>query len=228
MLFGYHCRIVCFSCLVKDRYSRQECDCQNLTQVRSLRNPPPLFPLFLFNLISRQTAPQLHFKLAQFILDPSLLSGDPGYPQHLAPLSAIDSNLPLPSPLVPPKTPPKPSTSDYISSSSWIEPPQPQPQTKMTRSRSPSSTSSSSSSSGSDLYETDSEADNEAQLQFEESVRQLQSLVNLVVVPWVSRYFGRKWSYYRMSISILHLYSLSLSVIEEYIVTQDSRRMYSF
>ena len=142
---------------------------------------------------------------SQLTLDPLLLTGDPGYPQHLAPLSQIDSNLPLPSPLVPPKTPPKPSTSDYISSSSWIEPPQPQPQTKMTRSRSPSTSSSSSSSSegSTDLYETDSEADHEAQLQFEESVRQLQSLVNLVIVPWVSRYFGRKWSYYRELLSSL-------------------------
>ncbi|BGP22129.1 hypothetical protein JCM10295v2_001007 [Rhodotorula toruloides] len=36
----------------------------------------------------------------------------------------------------------------------------------------------------------------EAQLQWEESVRQLQALVNLVAVPWVSRYFGRKWAYW--------------------------------
>ncbi|GAA5863255.1 hypothetical protein JCM5353_008121 [Sporobolomyces roseus] len=64
--------------------------------------------------------------------------------------------------------------------------------------RSRSSSTSSSSDNDSSLYETDSEAaeDRDAQLQFEESIRQLQSLVNLVVVPWVSRYFGRKWSYY--------------------------------
>ncbi|BGP37207.1 hypothetical protein JCM10449v2_001112 [Rhodotorula kratochvilovae] len=36
----------------------------------------------------------------------------------------------------------------------------------------------------------------EAQLQWEESVRQLQALVNLVAVPWISRYFGRKWAYF--------------------------------
>ncbi|TNY23953.1 hypothetical protein DMC30DRAFT_413655 [Rhodotorula diobovata] len=35
----------------------------------------------------------------------------------------------------------------------------------------------------------------EAQLQWDESMRQLQALVNLVAVPWISRYFGRKWAY---------------------------------
>jgi len=39
----------------------------------------------------------------------------------------------------------------------------------------------------------------EAQLQWDESVRQLQALLNLVAVPWVSRYFGRKWAYSRAS-----------------------------
>ncbi|GAA6009819.1 hypothetical protein JCM11491_000827 [Sporobolomyces phaffii] len=62
----------------------------------------------------------------------------------------------------------------------------------MSRSR---SSSTSSSLYTSDSYDSAAEAD-EAQRQFDESVRQLQSLVNLVVVPWVSRYFGRKWSYY--------------------------------
>ncbi|GAA6059647.1 hypothetical protein JCM10212_004150 [Sporobolomyces blumeae] len=64
------------------------------------------------------------------------------------------------------------------------------------RSGSTSSTSSSSStaSTSSSLY-SDTSSALDAQLQFEESVRQLQSLVNLVVVPWVSRYFGRKWAY---------------------------------
>ncbi|GAA5981954.1 hypothetical protein JCM5350_006578 [Sporobolomyces pararoseus] len=62
----------------------------------------------------------------------------------------------------------------------------------MPRSRSSSTTSTSSSL---ESYDSEAEA-REAQLQFEESLRQLQSLVNLVVVPWVSRYFGRKWSYY--------------------------------
>lgn len=139
----------------------------------------------------------------KFTLALSFLPTEEGYPEHLAPLdpSSIDPSLPLPSPLVPPKTPPRPSTSDYISSD-WAQPPS-KPQESMTRSRSSSTSSTSSSNStSSSLYETDSEADNEAQLQFEESVRQLQSLVNLVVVPWVSRYFGRKWSYYRMSTSL--------------------------
>lgn len=35
----------------------------------------------------------------------------------------------------------------------------------------------------------------EAQLQWDESMRQLQALLNLVAVPWISRYFGRKWAY---------------------------------
>ncbi|GAA5901764.1 Mim2p [Sporobolomyces salmoneus] len=65
----------------------------------------------------------------------------------------------------------------------------------MSRSRSSSTSSSGYLSSASSSYDSSYEA-NEAQLQFEESLRQLQTLVNLVVVPWVSRYFGRKWSYY--------------------------------
>jgi hypothetical protein len=74
------------------------------------------------------------------------------------------------------------------------------PQTRF-RSRSSSTTSTSTSSSrisaSSESYDSDDDEIDEAQLQFEESLRQLQSLVNLVLVPWVSRYFGRKWSYYR-------------------------------
>ncbi|GAA5898679.1 hypothetical protein JCM8208_004730 [Rhodotorula glutinis] len=42
---------------------------------------------------------------------------------------------------------------------------------------------------------TSSLAAREAQQQWDDSVRQLQALVNLVAVPWVSRYFGRKWAY---------------------------------
>ncbi|GAA5969366.1 hypothetical protein JCM3765_001284 [Sporobolomyces pararoseus] len=79
----------------------------------------------------------------------------------------------------------------YLSPSAWLAPPTSFPPS-MPRSRSSSTTSTSSSI---DSYDSEAEA-REAQLQFEESLRQLQSLVNLVVVPWVSRYFGRKWSYY--------------------------------
>ncbi|GAA5979129.1 hypothetical protein JCM10908_002814 [Rhodotorula pacifica] len=35
----------------------------------------------------------------------------------------------------------------------------------------------------------------EAQLQWDESMRQLQALLNLVAIPWIARYFGRKWAY---------------------------------
>lgn len=70
------------------------------------------------------------------------------------------------------------------------------------------STASSSPSGPADSDDSDSDAysdsswnteqeELEAQLQWEESVRQLQALVNLVAVPWVSRYFGRKWAYWR-------------------------------
>lgn len=57
------------------------------------------------------------------------------------------------------------------------------------------------SDSGSDVSWTstsswDSElAAREAQLQWDESMRQVQALVNLVAVPWIARYFGRKWAY---------------------------------
>lgn len=153
-----------------------------------------------------------HFQQIEFTftLALSFLPTEPGYPEHLAPLdpSSIDPSVPLPSPLVPPKTPPR--KSDYVSSTSWIQPPSPSHPQRMNRSR--SSSTSSSSDNDSSLYETDSEAaeDRDAQLQFEESIRQLQSLVNLVVVPWVSRYFGRKWSYYRKALSSLIISSMKL------------------
>ncbi|GAA5974096.1 hypothetical protein JCM11641_003431 [Rhodosporidiobolus odoratus] len=61
-----------------------------------------------------------------------------------------------------------------------------------------SSTSSTSSleASSTSSWDSDYEAELEAQLQWEESVRQLHALVNLVAVPWISRYFGRKWAYW--------------------------------
>ncbi|GAA5826096.1 hypothetical protein JCM11251_007164 [Rhodosporidiobolus azoricus] len=60
-----------------------------------------------------------------------------------------------------------------------------------------SSSSGGSTSSWDSSSETDTEDyELEAQLQWEESLRQLNALVNLVAVPWLSRYFGRKWSYW--------------------------------
>ncbi|GAA5960290.1 hypothetical protein JCM21900_000937 [Sporobolomyces salmonicolor] len=73
----------------------------------------------------------------------------------------------------------------------------PPPHRQRRRSSSASSSSTSSSCSDESISSWDSEREAlEAQLQWEESVRQLQALVNLVVVPWVSRYFGRKWAYW--------------------------------
>ncbi|GAA5918247.1 hypothetical protein JCM1841_005331 [Sporobolomyces salmonicolor] len=73
----------------------------------------------------------------------------------------------------------------------------PQPHRQRRRSSSASSSSTSSSFPDESISSWDSEREAlEAQLQWEESVRQLQALVNLVVVPWVSRYFGRKWAYW--------------------------------
>ncbi|BGP13269.1 hypothetical protein JCM10213_004961 [Rhodosporidiobolus nylandii] len=56
------------------------------------------------------------------------------------------------------------------------------------------SSDSAASSSSQDSWDSDA-AELEAQLQWEESLRQLNALVNLVAVPWISRYFGRKWAY---------------------------------
>ncbi|GAA5863425.1 hypothetical protein JCM1840_007522 [Sporobolomyces johnsonii] len=76
-------------------------------------------------------------------------------------------------------------------------PSRPHPQRQRRRSSSAASSSTSSSRSDESTSSWDSEREAlEAQLQWEDSVRQLQALVNLVVVPWVSRYFGRKWAYW--------------------------------
>lgn len=118
--------------------------------------------------------------------------------------SSSNPRLPSTSRIPPPSLPSiRTDASGYLLSSSlWLEPPSTFPPMSRTRSLS-TSTSSSTDSYDSEL---ELEADREAQLQFEESLKQLQSLVNLVLVPWVSRYFGRKWSYYRK----LSLYSLSI------------------
>lgn len=99
----------------------------------------------------------------------------------------------------------------YVPTSAWIDPPSSLElkastmETFRSRSRSLSSATSGYLSTDRDddsEYDSDDDEAREAQLQFEESLRQLQSLVNLVIVPWVSRYFGRKYSYYRLSFSL--------------------------
>jgi hypothetical protein len=112
--------------------------------------------------------------------------------------STIESSSPQP-----------PSPSGYLSPT-WLVPPDwPLPPIsttaasstrprRMSRRSSVSSSADSETSSSSSLDSWDSEAaEREAQLQWEESLRQLNALANLVVVPYVSRYFGRKWAYWR-------------------------------
>ncbi|GAA5850858.1 hypothetical protein JCM8547_009110 [Rhodosporidiobolus lusitaniae] len=106
-------------------------------------------------------------------------------PSLQLPSSAADGYL-SPSWVVPPDWPLPPSHSmPSLSSSSRRD------------SISSVSSSSSSTASSSSTSSWDSEAaEREAQLQWEESLRQLNALVNLVAVPWISRYFGRKWAYW--------------------------------
>ncbi|GAA5886174.1 hypothetical protein JCM5296_003508 [Sporobolomyces johnsonii] len=94
--------------------------------------------------------------------------------------------------------PPSAWPTSYPSSMSHSTvPSRPHPQRQRRRSSSAASSSTSSSRSDESSSSWDSEREAlEAQLQWEDSVRQLQALVNLVVVPWVSRYFGRKWAYW--------------------------------
>lgn len=42
----------------------------------------------------------------------------------------------------------------------------------------------------------DSEADSEAQAEWERSLEQLQLLLTMVIVPFVGKYFGRKFAYW--------------------------------
>lgn len=44
-----------------------------------------------------------------------------------------------------------------------------------------------------DLY---SEADSEAQAEWERNMEQLQLLLTMMLVPWVGKYFGRKFAYW--------------------------------
>ncbi|KAI9900345.1 hypothetical protein N3K66_004607 [Trichothecium roseum] len=49
------------------------------------------------------------------------------------------------------------------------------------------------SDSTSDLY---SEADSEAEAEWERSLEQLQLVLTMVLVPWMGKYFGRKFAYW--------------------------------
>jgi hypothetical protein len=44
----------------------------------------------------------------------------------------------------------------------------------------------------------DSEADSDAQAEWERSLDQLQLLLTMVIVPFVGKYFGRKFAYWGM------------------------------
>lgn len=58
------------------------------------------------------------------------------------------------------------------------------------------STSTADSSNDSDLY---TEADSDAQAEWERSLEQLQLLLTMMIVPWVGKYFGRKFAYWSTS-----------------------------
>lgn len=111
--------------------------------------------------------------------------------------------------IVPPNDWP-PSHLNHSSKRPRSRPPRPRP----TRSASASDSAPDrpDGAAGDDIEESDDEADEtfsewsssswdselaarEAQLQWDESMRQLQALLNLVAIPWISRYFGRKWAY---------------------------------
>ncbi|PNY27479.1 Uncharacterized protein TCAP_02605 [Tolypocladium capitatum] len=49
------------------------------------------------------------------------------------------------------------------------------------------------SSSTSDVY---SDADSEAQAEWERSLEQLQLILTMMVVPWMGKYFGRKFAFW--------------------------------
>lgn len=55
--------------------------------------------------------------------------------------------------------------------------------------------------STSDIY---SDADSEAQEEWERSLEQLQLLLTMMVIPFVGKYFGRKFAYWSMFLR-LHL-----------------------
>lgn len=47
--------------------------------------------------------------------------------------------------------------------------------------------------STSDIY---SDADSEAQAEWDRSLKQLQLILTMMVVPWVGKYFGRKFAFW--------------------------------
>lgn len=49
------------------------------------------------------------------------------------------------------------------------------------------------SSSTSDIY---SDADSDAQAEWERSLEQLQLILTMMIVPWMGKYFGRKFAFW--------------------------------
>lgn len=86
------------------------------------------------------------------------------------------------------------------------------------------SSASSSSSGGSysdgasdtDSWTSSMLADRDAELQYQESVRQLQLMLNLVLIPFTAKWLGRRWAYWgacELSLSLSRSRFLSLALV---------------
>ena len=68
-----------------------------------------------------------------------------------------------------------------------------------------------------DLY---SEADSDAQAEWERSLEQLQLILTMILVPWMGKYFGRKFAYWSMP-----LFSLITADLDTRVLTNDLFRL---
>lgn len=82
----------------------------------------------------------------------------------------------------------------------------------------------STSSSASDVY---SDTDSDAQAEWDRSLEQLQLLLTMMIVPWVGKYFGRKFAYWSMSCLVCFIFafffqSFSLSITTWFSTARDA------
>ncbi|KAG6045806.1 hypothetical protein E4U39_001953 [Claviceps sp. Clav50 group G5] len=62
-------------------------------------------------------------------------------------------------------------------------------------------------STSSDSY---SDADSDAQAEWERSLEQLQLLLTMLIVPWMGKYFGRKFAYWSWSRYMEWMYDVEI------------------
>lgn len=133
-------------------------------------------------------------EMYQFDIFPTFILNDhhPNYRCHLLSLSGTGRIMSSQTTSL--RNSRSPSPTGYISSPAPAN--NGSPSVPRPSSSSASSAASSSSSSDGDSETTSAYYAREDQLQWDESVRQLKSIIHLCAIPFFGKWAGRKWGYY--------------------------------